>query len=226
LCLQINELEAVYVKGVDFPLQGPFGSEENPEGRLLETSYSLPRHPKENLRFTWEAGSFCQVNLEQNSHLIRTVLDLAKVAKDETVLDLYCGMGNFSIPLGMLCKQVTGIEGQGSAIRSAKRNAQINGVTNTGFYKSPVHRECSKLTSEGIQFDCVIIDPPRQGAPDLGKELAALATKRIVYISCDPATLSRDLSGLVSRGFTISVIQPVDMFPQTHHIETVVLLEK
>ncbi len=166
------------------------------------------------------------MNLAQNKILIETVLDFSQTEKTETVLDLYCGMGNFSIPLAMSSKEVLGIEGQGSAIRSAKENAFNAGLTNTRFMKKPVDVACKELAERGEHFDCVVIDPPRQGALGLAGYLATIASRRLVYISCDPATLCRDLADLTNEGFSIKRIQPIDMFPQTHHIETVVLLEK
>ena len=135
-------------------------------------------------------------------------------------------MGNFSIPMAMTAKSVAGFEGQGSAIRSAKHNAQLAKLKNTRFSKRPIHRACEELLATGAFFDCVVLDPPRQGAPGLAESIGQICKKRLVYISCDPATLCRDLSDFSQHGFTITAIQPVDMFPQTHHIETVVLLEK
>lgn len=178
------------------------------------------------LEIEWEAGGFCQVNTEQNLNMIETVLDLAALQTDETVLDLYCGMGNFSLPLSFFAKAVEGMEGQGASIRCARMNSEQNGITNTLFTKTDIHKGCSALLKGQRSFDCVIVDPPRAGIPDLYEQLAQLTKKRLVYVSCDPATLFRDLFHLVKRGFIIRKIQPVDMFPQTHHIETVVLLEK
>ena len=142
------------------------------------------------------------------------------------MLDLYCGMGNFSIPLAGRAHTVLGIEGKGAAIRSAQKNSEAAGLDNTEFSKSPIHPACEKLLAAGRTFDFVLIDPPRQGAPGLADRLSGLCRSRLVYISCDPATLVRDLADLCRQGFTVSRIRPVDMFPQTHHIETVVLLEK
>jgi len=178
------------------------------------------------IRLSWEAGGFCQVNLAQNQKLIEIVLQFCQVDKTKSVLDLYCGMGNFSIPLAMKVNKVLAVESQGSAIRSAKNNSALAGLTNICFIKNSVHSSCMDLAAKNQQFDCVVIDPPRQGAPGLARQLATITVKRLVYISCDPATLCRDLADLTHEGFTIRTIQPVDMFPQTHHIETVVLLEK
>ena len=158
--------------------------------------------------------------------MIETVIGFCDVKDDDTVLDLYCGMGNFAIPISSLAASVHGIEGQGASIRCAKQNSTSAGRTNTTFTKQPVHKGCDKLIADNTTFDCVIIDPPRQGAPELAQHLSKLCKKTLVYISCDPATLCRDLKELTGKGFTIQTIQPIDMFPQTHHIETVVLLKK
>lgn len=192
-------------------------------------SYSLPQFPPHTtapLKLSLESGGFCQVNLQQNEQLVRTVLDLCRLEQGDEVLDLFCGMGNFSIPLAEKAGSLLGVEGQGSAIRSARKNSAAVGQVNTEFIKSPIHQACEELAREQRSFDCVLIDPPRQGAPGLADTMAALCRKRLVYVSCDPATLCRDLVHLLEQGFTLKALQPVDMFPQTHHIETVALLKK
>ena len=229
-CRDVREVERIFFIGTDFPITVPYFAHEDKNNAKMNNSFTV-HYPKVNranrpFDLSWEAGGFCQINLRQNSKLIEVVLDFCEVAPTETVLDLFCGMGNFCIPLAMAAKEVFGIEGQGSAIRSAKMNAAKAGLTNTRFLKSSVHSACLKLAEEGHHFDCVVIDPPRQGAPGLARQLAQITQQRLVYISCDPATLSRDLADLTNEGFTICKIQPVDMFPQTHHIETVVLLKK
>ena len=199
-----------------------------PSGKSF-LSFSIPPLPQftdKQITLSWETGGFCQVNLEQNLKLIQTVLTFASADKKNSVLDLFCGMGNFSIPLAIVSGSLLGIEGQGSAIRSARKNSEDAGLTNTSFTKQPVHDACREIAKEGKQFDIVIIDPPRQGAPGLAAQLAQLTKKRLIYISCDPATLCRDLAELLNKGFQLIKLQPVDMFPQTHHIECVALLEK
>ena len=221
LVAELPLLERLCFTGSDFALL--LAAPENGD-MSLTTSLTLPdRLP---LTLSWEVGGFCQVNLEQNDRLVATACSFANAAQGETVLDLFCGAGNFSLPLAASAGSVLGIEGQGSAIRSAKINGSANNLANTTFRKQPIHKAVEDLAQEGRQFDCVILDPPRQGAPGLAARLAALCRHRLVYISCDPATLCRDLGDLVHHGFVIRRIQPVDMFPQTHHIETVVLLEK
>jgi 23S rRNA (uracil1939-C5)-methyltransferase len=229
-CRKVHEVERIFFIGPDFPITGPYfqdgRTDKTASGNSFNIHYPSINKVERAVDLSWEAGGFCQVNLAQNKTLIEIAVEFCQTDNTETVLDLYCGMGNFAIPLAFMAKTVLGVEGQGSAIRSARYNAAAAGCSNTRFIKSPVHNACRELAEQGQTFDCVLIDPPRQGAGGLAGQLAAIAAKRLVYISCDPATLCRDLAALCERGFTISKIQPVDMFPQTHHIETVVLLEK
>jgi 23S rRNA (uracil1939-C5)-methyltransferase len=225
----VDEVERIFFVGSDFSITGPYcdkGEENEALNNTFNVHYPNIIQLRRHLNLSWEVGGFCQVNLAQNKILIETVLEFSQVEKTETVLDLYCGMGNFSIPLAMAAKEVLGIEGQGSAIRSAKENAFNAALTNTIFLKKPVDNACKELAAKGEHFDCVVIDPPRQGALGLAGYLAKITSKRLIYISCDPATLCRDLADLTNEGFSIKKIQPIDMFPQTHHIENVVLLEK
>ncbi len=220
-------VERVFLSGDFFSLMGPYGWKDGgkPDNRL-GIRYPAIAGLARGLDLSWEAGGFCQVNLRQNRLLIETVLDFCQAGNSDRLLDLFCGMGNFSIALAMQAQEVLGIEGQGSAIRSATGNAALAGLNNTRFRKSPIHEACAELVADGACFACVVIDPPRQGAPGLAAHLAALTGDRLVYISCDQAPLCRDLGDLADYGFSIRKIQPVDMFPQTHHIENVVLLTK
>ncbi len=218
-------IEKIYFKGETFSLTDI----SNPAGTVkYHLSFQLP--PSEMCRrpitLSWEAGGFCQVNLNQNQKLINLVLAACNPSANETILDLFCGMGNFSIPLGLSALSVLGIEGQGSAIRSAGKNSLAANLNNTQFEKSPIDKKCNQLVLDKKSFDHLIIDPPRQGIPGMAGDIAALTRKRLVYISCDPATLCRDLADLIDLGFHLTSFQLIDMFPQTHHIESVVLLEK
>jgi len=226
LCSNTDTVEAVYFSGDGFALTGPItasGLTDN-ENRHLTISYANLLASTVNL--TWEVGGFCQVNLSQNENMIKTVLNYAEITPGDTVLDLFCGMGNFSIPLAMQGAHVTGYEGQGAAVRGAILNARQAGCHSAQFYKEPVHLACDELAQANQTFDTVVIDPPRQGGPELAARLWQLTREKLIYVSCDPATLCRDLNDLSAQGFTITSIQPVDMFPQTHHIETIALLQK
>ena len=179
-----------------------------------------------DLKLTWEVGGFCQVNLGQNKNLISLVLEMVKGGPHNRVLDLYCGYGNFSLPIAQIAGKVVGIDSQNAAIRSAKRNVMLNGIHNCHFEKVQVEAGVRSLIAADETFNTVILDPPRQGAAAIVSMLPDLGAEQIIYISCNPATLARDLAILCPRGYTLSYLVPVDMFPHTHHMESVALLKR
>lgn len=218
----IKTLSGVFFSGNGFSMQGPFGQQNCSAGKRMSTILQADRP----LTLSWEVGGFCQVNMKQNERLVELVLRFSAPLPSDRVLDLYSGMGNFALPVALRATHVHGIENQGSAIRSACFNSFQNHIANTTFEKSDVLESCKRLINRKATFDVIICDPPRQGMPALAPLLGLLTKRKIVYISCDPATLCRDLDHLLKQGFTINGLQPIDMFPQTHHIETVTLLEK
>ncbi|MBU1057132.1 MAG: class I SAM-dependent RNA methyltransferase [Proteobacteria bacterium] len=227
LVRELRGVAGIFFTGEGFALSGPYSDAPSEDAATLSfTLPPLPPYTDKPLVLSWETGGFCQVNLEQNITLITTTLDSCKPKKGDSILDLFCGMGNFSIPLAERAESVLGIEGQGSAIRSARKNSSQAGQTNTEFKKRPIHQACEELLQDGRKFDSIVVDPPRQGVPGLARNLSLLCRNRLVYISCNPVTLCRDLSELLEQGFSLTGLQPMDMFPQTHHIETVALLEK
>lgn len=170
----LSMVEKVVLHGEDF-LPCELTGDPKEDGKDEKLTFQLPPFPGHTdrpLSLSWEAGGFCQVNLAQNIQLIQTVLDFCRPDPATTILDLFCGMGNFSIPLACQSASLMGIEGQGSAIRCARKNSAQAGLSNTTFEKSPIHKRCQTLIAEGRSFDCVVIDPPRQGAPELAAELA------------------------------------------------------
>jgi len=212
----------IFLAGRQFSMEGPFSGDKEETDRTL--SMIVPGG--DPLTLFWEAGGFCQVNIGQNLNLINLVLEFCEPSSSDKLLDLYCGMGNFALPLAQKTGRVHGIESQGAAIRSGRHNSDFNQLTNISFEKSDVLVACKRLAGSNETFDTIVCDPPRQGMVNMAPLLGLLCRKKIVYISCDPATLCRDLASLQKEGFRIKRIQPVDMFPQTHHIETVTLLEK
>lgn len=189
-------------------------------------SYTVPRWdaPASPLSLYFRRGGFSQVNYRQNRILVSDALKLAGVAKGERVLDLFCGNGNFSLPLASSGAYVVGVEDFGPSIEDARRNADINGISEVEFICSDAVGETRRLRMSGERFDAVILDPPRTGARDVVGEVAMLAPERIVYVSCDPPTLARDLGLLRKAGYRVASSHGVDMFPQTYHIESVTLL--
>ncbi|MBU4262279.1 MAG: 23S rRNA (uracil(1939)-C(5))-methyltransferase RlmD [Proteobacteria bacterium] len=198
------------------------GNKTGNEQPLLSFSHSLPNG--ESLRMTIEPGGFCQVNSDQNEKLIALVMEWAKLEIGCKVLDLFSGMGNFSLPLAWQAQSVVGMDLQRSAIRSAKRNAEINGIENSTFSQSSALEGAKSLAAGGEKFDIALLDPPRQGCAEVIPYLPKLGIGQVIYISCDPATLCRDLVLLEREGYVVEKMKMVDMFPQTHHLETIVSL--
>ena len=167
-------------------------------------------------------GNFYQVNWEQNKNMVRTVLDFAALTNKDTVLDLYCGIGNFSLPLAQQAKTVIGIESGFSAIEDAKANAALNRITNAEFFADDMDKGLKMLLARKLRADVIVLDPPRAGATLKTLErVLAFVPKKIIYVSCNPSTLARDLKFFHLFGFRLDRLQPVDMFPYTYHIECV-----
>ena len=167
-------------------------------------------------------GNFFQVNWEQNRNMARTVLDFAGLTGSETMLDLYCGIGNFSLPLAKQAKQVIGIESGYGAIEDAKNNAQLNNITNVEFIADDLQKGLKPLLERKLKAEVIVLDPPRAGATLKTLErILAFVPRKIVYVSCNPSTLARDLKFFHLFGFRLDRLQPVDMFPWTYHIECV-----
>jgi len=167
-------------------------------------------------------GNFFQVNWEQNRNMVRTVVDVAALTGSETVLDLYCGIGNFSLPLAKKAKTVIGIESGWSAIEDANANAELNGIANIEFIADDLQKGLKALIQRKLRADVIVLDPPRAGATLKTLErVLAFVPQKIVYVSCNPSTLARDLKFFHLFGFRLDRLQPVDMFPYTYHIECV-----
>ncbi len=176
------------------------------------------------LQLAYGPGGFAQINLEQNQRLVKGVVEAVVRCGAKRVLDLYCGMGNLSLPVAGKVKEVVGVENFAPAIAKARQNAQVNGIVNAAFHHLPSEGAASHLTASSGSFDLVMLDPPRSGAYEVAKELLALGPRHILYVSCEPPTLIRDLQPLLHGGYDLLWSQPYDLFPQTHHIESVTLL--
>ncbi len=225
LANETNGLSAILMQVEGYGLYDPETQIFTSSPPLLSQTLALDILQQE-LVLSWEAGGFCQVNLEQNKKLIQLVLEMVANGSHNRVLDLYCGFGNFSLPVAGLAGEIMGFDSQNRAIRSAKRNAERNGISNCYFEKNKVNIAVSSLLAEDRTFDAIILDPPRQGASDIASLLPGLNAEQIIYISCNPATLARDLALLIPAGYELYSLVPVDMFPQTHHLESVALLKR
>ena len=179
-----------------------------------------------NVRFEISARSFYQVNPVQTEVLYKQALDYAQLTGNERVIDAYCGIGSISLFLAQQAGHVMGVEIVPQAIEDAKRNAEINGLTNTYFEAGPAEEVIPRWYKEGKEADVLVVDPPRKGCDEaLLNTIIEQKPKRVVYVSCNPGTLARDLRILEDGGYKTMEVQPVDMFPHTTHCEAVAWLE-
>ncbi len=176
------------------------------------------------LSFKLSVPSFYQVNAPQAEVLYGLALDFAALKGTETVVDLYCGIGTITLCLAQKARRVIGAEIVPQAIADAKENALRNGLENTEFFCGDASDVASRLASEGIRPDVITVDPPRKGlAPDVIDSIVQMSPKRVVYISCDPATLARDAKRFSEQGYPLQKAVAVDLFPRTPHVETAAL---
>jgi 23S rRNA (uracil1939-C5)-methyltransferase len=178
-------------------------------------------------RFNISPLSFFQVNPVQTELLYSKALEYADLTGEETVFDAYCGTGTISLFLSQKAKKVYGVEIIEAAIVNARENAKLNGIHNAEFFVGEAEKVIPELISEGKKADVVVVDPPRKGCDkSLIEAIAEMGPKRVVYVSCDPATLARDLEIFEQLGYKTVEVQPVDMFPQTAHVECVAKIER
>ena len=179
------------------------------------------------LTFKLSVPSFYQVNPAQTEVLYGKALEFAALTGTETVLDLYCGIGTITLCMAGSARRVIGAEIVPEAIRDAEENAARNGIENADFFCGDAADVAARLEGEGLRPDVVTVDPPRKGlAPQVIASIAAMGPDRVVYVSCDPATLGRDVKLFAQTGYALTRACAVDMFPGTRHVETVVLLSK
>lgn len=193
-----------------------------------ELTYSLPAvlPDADSCLLSYQSGGFAQINREQNRSMLEIVMRLADFHATDLVLDLYCGNGNFSLPIAGQVSRVTGIEEYAGSITAARNNCLKNGILNADFICADAAGGTRQLVDSGRRFDTVILDPPRTGAAEVIPELCRLNPSQIIYISCDPSTLARDCGLMTGSGYHVKECVPIDMFPQTYHIESVTLLNK
>lgn len=171
--------------------------------------------------------SFFQVNPVQTEVLYNKALEYANLGENDTVFDIYCGIGTISLFLAQKAKKVYGIEIVEEAIKDAKRNAQINNLDNVEFYVGKAEEVVPKMYKQGKRANVVVVDPPRKGCDEKVLDtIISMQPDRVVYVSCNPSTLARDLNYLDERGYKCLEVQPVDMFPHSVHIENVALIVK
>jgi 23S rRNA (uracil1939-C5)-methyltransferase len=189
------------------------------------SEYLTYRLPEFGLAFEFHPTDFTQVNSNINRKMVKRAVDLLNLQPQDCVLDLFCGLGNFSLPIAQYCQRVVGIEGSAEMIKRAQHNAHLNQLTNIEF-------ACANLEEWSLTHPLtrgvtkLLLDPPRCGALGIIKQIQQLNPKRIVYVSCNPVTLARDAEILVSHGYRLDAAGVMDMFPHTSHVESIALFVK
>ena len=173
-----------------------------------------------------QTGSFFQVNPSQNENLIHKIGEWAQLSGIERIIDLFCGAGNITLPLAQKAGKIWGVDSDEKTIATAKENAEEGGLKNVIFRAERAEIGTAKILAEAKQIDLAVLDPPRAGAKEVLESLVALAPRKILYVSCEPPTLVRDLVRLGELGYDVTRVQPLDMFPQTYHLEVIAELLK
>ena len=173
------------------------------------------------------AQSFYQVNTEMAEKLYQTAIDFSDLNSDSIVIDAYSGIGTIGLSFAKEVKEVYGVEVIETAVEDAKKNAERNGITNAHYVADSAENAMAKWSKDGIKPDVIIVDPPRKGLTEsFIKASVAMQPEKVTYVSCNPATMARDIKLYQELGYELKKVQPVDLFPQTHHVETVALLSK
>src|SRR4030065_142791 len=184
------------------------------------------RLTKCGLKFFLTPSVFIQSNREINERLVETLVEWSDLKGHERVLDLYCGIGNFSLHIAKRAREVVGVDVSAKAIKLAKKSAEADQIRNVLFDPTPAELFVEESLKRDDKLDLVVLEPPREGAKGILKGLVELSPEKIIYVSCDPPTLARDLKTLTEFGYKLIKIRPFDMFPQTYHIESVALLSR
>ncbi|HAT05308.1 MAG TPA: 23S rRNA (uracil(1939)-C(5))-methyltransferase RlmD [Aeromonas salmonicida] len=207
-------------QGIDLYLQAADERIE-PLHQAFQPSYSL-----DGLSLAFAPGDFIQVNGPINQSMVAQALAWLGASKDDKVLDLFCGIGNFTLPLARQAREVVGVEGDLAMVARAEQNARRNGIDNARFYKADLSGDIVGMSWAREGFDLVLLDPARPGALEVMGHVVKLSPKRVVYVSCNPVTLARDSQVLVKGGYRLVRLGMLDMFPHTGHLESMALFER
>ncbi|HDR1022484.1 TPA: 23S rRNA (uracil(1939)-C(5))-methyltransferase RlmD [Pasteurella multocida] len=196
------------------------------ENEIIQLCGEAPFYQIGNLKLQFDIRDFIQVNAELNLKMVTTALDWLELNPTDNVLDLFCGMGNFTLPLSRQVKTVVGIEGVQEMVQKAHNNAEQNQCANVQFYQTNLDQRFADQTWAKQSFDKILLDPPRTGAAFALNALCELGAKKMLYVSCNPATLVRDTEILANFGYRLKKVAMIDMFPHTGHLESISLFEK
>ncbi|HDH0831198.1 TPA: 23S rRNA (uracil(1939)-C(5))-methyltransferase RlmD [Klebsiella oxytoca] len=197
-----------------------------PQSEILEQIRGeAPWYTSDGLRLVFSPRDFIQVNDGVNQLMVHTALEWLDIQPQDRVLDLFCGMGNFTLPLAKRAAQVVGVEGVPALVAKGHENAALNALHNVTFFHENLEEDVTRQAWAKHGFDKVLLDPARAGAAGVMLHIIKLAPRRVVYVSCNPATLARDSDVLLQAGYTIQRLAMLDMFPHTGHLESMVLFE-
>ncbi|HHD7486935.1 TPA: 23S rRNA (uracil(1939)-C(5))-methyltransferase RlmD [Klebsiella oxytoca] len=197
-----------------------------PQSEILEQIRGeAPWYTSDGLRLVFSPRDFIQVNDGVNQLMVHTALEWLDIQPQDRVLDLFCGMGNFTLPLAKRAAQVVGVEGVPALVAKGQENAALNALHNVTFFHENLEEDVTRQAWAKHGFDKVLLDPARAGAAGVMLHIIKLAPRRVVYVSCNPATLARDSDVLLQAGYTIQRLAMLDMFPHTGHLESMVLFE-
>ncbi|MBQ4671786.1 23S rRNA (uracil(1939)-C(5))-methyltransferase RlmD [Aeromonas dhakensis] len=213
-------IEFAKVQGIDLYLQAA-DEQIEPLHQQFSPSYSL-----DGLSLAFAPGDFIQVNGPVNQRMVEQALNWLEAGKDDKVLDLFCGIGNFTLPLARQAREVVGVEGELAMVARAEENARRNGIENARFYKADLSGDIAGMSWAREGFDLVLLDPARPGAFEVMDHVVKLSPRRVVYVSCNPVTLARDSQVLVKGGYRLVRLGMLDMFPHTGHLESMALFER
>ncbi|PTB31888.1 23S rRNA (uracil(1939)-C(5))-methyltransferase RlmD [Photobacterium phosphoreum] len=193
---------------------------------LVQCYGEQPYYDIDGLKLTFSPKDFIQVNGDVNVKMVAQAIEWLDVQPQDRVLDLFCGLGNFSLPLAKRAKAVVGVEGIDDMVLRATDNAQANAQYNATFYQANLEQDVTKLVWAQEQFDKILLDPARAGAAGVMQHVVKLAPNKVVYVSCNPATLARDSQVLLQKGYQLERLGMLDMFPHTGHLESMALFVK
>ncbi|MBQ4813966.1 23S rRNA (uracil(1939)-C(5))-methyltransferase RlmD [Pseudoalteromonas luteoviolacea] len=186
----------------------------------------LPEYQVDDIRFQFKLSNFIQVNAAVNEAMLLQAMEWLRLKETDKVLDLFCGIGNFSLLMAKRAKQIIGVEGVASSVAMATQNAHTNGIDNAQFFQFDLTQDMVSATWFNTEFNTLVLDPSRTGAYEVLKQLPLEQFDQVLYVSCDPVTLARDSALIVNAGFTLSKIALMNMFPHTGHIETMALFQR
>ncbi|MEZ9444823.1 23S rRNA (uracil(1939)-C(5))-methyltransferase RlmD [Vibrio sp. 10N.222.54.F12] len=194
--------------------------------KLVRLVGDSPSYSETGVTLPFEPNHFIQVNQKVNQQMVAQAIEWLEPQADERVLDLFCGLGNFSLPIAQQSAFVVGVEGVDEMVQQATSNAALNQLSNTEFYQANLEEDLSSQPWAKEKFDKVLLDPARAGASGIVDQISALGAKRVVYVSCNPATLARDSESLEKQGYQLAKLGMLDMFPHTSHLESMALFIK